>query len=72
METLNEREKKVVQFLLEEKGIATQAKIRNGTAIPKTSLVRVFQSLETKKVVSIEKIGKMKKITVTDWFMGKE
>ncbi len=72
METLNEREKKAVQSLLDAKGKSTQAKIRNHTGIPKTSLVRVFQSLETKKVISIEKIGKMKKITITDWFMGKE
>src|SRR3989338_946950 len=72
IETLNEREKKVVHFTLKEKGETTQARIRNGTGIPKTSLVRCFQALEARKVISVEKIGKMKKIRFTDWFMGKE
>ncbi|HII88801.1 TPA: hypothetical protein HA253_04345 [Candidatus Woesearchaeota archaeon] len=72
IETLNDREKNVVQFTLKEKGETTQARIRNGTGIPKTSLVRCFQALEARKVISVEKIGKMKKIRFTDWFMGKE
>ncbi len=73
LETLNEREKKTVQFLLEQKNHqATQGAIRNATGIPKTSLVRVFDSLGGKKVVSLEKIGKMKKLTLTPWFMGKD
>src|SRR3989338_1581839 len=72
IETLNDREKNVVQFTLKEKGETTQARIRNGTGIPKTSLVGCFQALEARKVISVEKIGKMKKIRFTDWFMGKE
>lgn len=73
LQTLNEREKKTVEFLVGQKGHqATQAQLRNSTGIPKTSLVRVFQSLEAKKVLTLEKIGKMKKVTLTPWFMGKE
>lgn len=73
IQTLNEREKKSVEFLLSQKSNqATQAQLRNSTGIPKTSLARVFQSLEHKKVISVEKIGKMKKVTLTAWFMGKE
>ena len=73
LQTLNEREKKTVEFLVGQKGHqATQAQLRNNTGIPKTSLVRVFQSLEAKKVIALEKIGKMKKVTLTPWFMGKE
>lgn len=71
IETLNEREKKIVTFMLKTKESTTQAKIRNSTGIPKTSLVRCFQSLESKKVIEIEKIGKMKRIKFTEWFMGK-
>lgn len=73
IQTLNEREKKSVEFLLSQKSHqATQAQLRNNTGIPKTSLARVFQSLEHKKVISVEKIGKMKKVTLTAWFLGKE
>ena len=73
IQTLNEREKKSVEFLLSQtSNQATQAQLRNSTGIPKTSLARVFQSLEHKKVITVEKIGKMKKVTLTGWFLGKE
>jgi uncharacterized membrane protein len=72
MKTLNEREQQVVQFLLQHENASTQATLRNNTGIPKTTLVRVFQSLESKKIIFIEKIGKMKKIVITPWFLGKE
>ncbi len=72
METLNDKEKKIVEFLVSEGNHSTQATIRSGTGIPKTSLARDFQSLENKKVVEIEKIGKMKKVKLTDWFLGKD
>lgn len=72
METLNEKEKKIVKFIMSEGNHSTQASIRNGTGIPKTSLARDIKSLESKKVVAIERIGKMKKIDLTDWFLGKE
>lgn len=72
MKTLNEKEQKVVAFILENNNKSTQASIRNGTGIPKTTLVRIFQSLEAKKVIKIEVIGKLKKIEFTDWFLGKD
>ncbi|MBI1972909.1 hypothetical protein HYS50_02805 [Candidatus Woesearchaeota archaeon] len=70
--TLNEREKKVVTLLLEQHHQSTQAKVRYGTGIPKTSLVRIFTSLQNKKIISVETIGKLKKIKLTDWFLEKE
>ncbi len=73
MKTLNDREGKIVEFLLsQDDRKSTQATIRNSTGIPKTSLARIFQSLENKRVIEIEKIGKLKKIRLTDWFLGKE
>ncbi len=72
MKTLNERELQIVQYLLTNNHAGTQANLRNHTGIPKTSLVRSFQSLEDKKVLSVEKIGKMKKVKLTDWFLGEE
>jgi uncharacterized membrane protein len=72
LDTLNERERQIVEFLLESDNKSTQAKIRNSTGIPKTSLARIFLSLEKKKVLNIETIGKLKKINLTNWFLGKE
>ena len=70
--TLNEKEKRIVTFLLSNNHQSTQAKIRYETGIPKTTLVRVFTSLQNKKVISIETIGKLKKIKLTNWFLDKE
>ena len=58
-------------FLIDSKGHSTQAYIKNSLGIPKTSLVRIFETLEAKRIASVEMIGKMKKITLTDWFMGR-
>ena len=72
LKTLNSKERQVVEFLLESAGKSTQAKIRFGTGIPKTSLARVLESLRAKKVITIEQILKMKKVELTPWFLGKE
>ncbi|MFO8015622.1 MAG: hypothetical protein R6U32_00810 [Candidatus Woesearchaeota archaeon] len=72
IKTLNAREKEVVDFLLAHNMKSTQAAIRNDTGIPKTSLARIFQSLESKNVIKVETIGKLKKIEITDWFLGKD
>ena len=72
MRTLKDNEKKIAEYLLENKGKTTQAYIKNSLGIPKTSLARSLKMLEAKNVVSIERIGKMKKVNLTDWFLGKE
>lgn len=70
--TLKEKEKNVVEFLLKNGNKGTQSKVRYATGIPKTSLARVLVSLELKKIVKVEKIGKLKKIELTPWFLGKD
>lgn len=70
--TLKPSERCVVEFLLNNGCESTQAKIRNSTGIPKTSLARIFLYLESKKVLTVEHIGKMKKVKLTDWFLAKE
>ena len=72
MKTLKEKEIKVVNFLLGNNYKSTQAKIRYSTGIPKTSLARILLALELKKIIKIEKIGKLKKVELTAWFLGKE
>lgn len=72
IKTLKEKEKKVVEFLLENKNNSTQSKIKNELGIPKTTLARLLQGLDLKKIVKIEKIGKLKKVQLTEWFLGKE
>jgi uncharacterized membrane protein len=72
LKTLNNKEKTVVEFLLANGNKTSQAKIRHATGIPRTSLSRVLQSLENKKIINIEKHGKMVNINLTDFFLGKK
>ena len=69
LETLNDKEKKVVNFLLENNYQQSQSKIRHATKIPRTSLSRVLQSLERKKIISIKKEGKLVDISLTSFFL---
>jgi len=73
---LDESERKVIEFLLNEKESSSnknnffvnQANIIHGAGIPKTTLVRLLSSLEKKKILVIEKLGKSKRVKFTDWF----
>lgn len=71
METLSGKEKEIVNFLLENNFSSSQAKIRHSLNIPRTSLARILQSLEGKKIVQIEKEGKMVSIKLTKFFLGR-
>ena len=83
MTALNNKEKQVAKFLLEEqlsaekegksieKFYVSQATLVRGADIPKTSLTRVLESLTQKNIIVVEKIGKLKKISLTDWFNSK-
>ncbi|MFC1691144.1 helix-turn-helix transcriptional regulator [Nanoarchaeota archaeon] len=70
--TLNKDQRTIVETLLEHGNKSSQAKIYHETGIPKTSLHRQIQVLEQKNIIQVEKLGKMKKLELTDWFLGKE
>jgi len=72
IKTLNEKEKQVVQYLQNNGNKASQASVRHALGIPRTTLSRLLISLEKKKIVKVEKLGKMVKINLTDFFLGKE
>ena len=71
LETLAPKEKKVIEFLLDNDNHCSQAKIRHGTGTPRTSLSRILQKLEQKKMVHIEKEGKMVSVSLTKFFLDK-
>ncbi|MFT4304492.1 MAG: helix-turn-helix transcriptional regulator [Candidatus Woesearchaeota archaeon] len=73
---LNQQEKKIIDFLIEEEKDNNkpiyQAKIVHGTKIPKTTLSKILPILESKNIIKIEKIGKTKTIKLSSWFKNKE
>lgn len=72
IKTLNPREQEIVNFLLDCKQPCMQNKVIHNTGIPKTSIVRILEKLEGKNIITLQKIGKTKKIGLTSWFLEKE
>ncbi|RME31609.1 hypothetical protein D6789_02180 [Candidatus Woesearchaeota archaeon] len=70
METLKATEKAVVEYLLKHDG-AYQNRVMRATSIPKTTLIRVIDSLEKKRIIYTIREGKIKRLQLTDWFRGK-
>jgi uncharacterized membrane protein len=71
VKTLKDKERKVVEFLLDNPQ-STQARIRHAVGMPKTSVARILMSLELKNIVKVKRVGKLKKVELTPWFLGKE
>jgi len=68
METLTERERSVVNILIDFQGRTTQAEIRYETGIPKSSLTGIIRSLERRKIVTKKERGRTNVIELSDWF----
>ncbi|NQU78391.1 hypothetical protein HQ545_01345 [Candidatus Woesearchaeota archaeon] len=71
LHTLSAKEKNIVEFLMQTGGKNSQAHIRHNTGIPRTSLSRCLKTLEQKNIISIEEVGKTRKIILTPWFLGR-
>jgi len=72
MDTLDERDKAIIKFIMKNIGESTQFKIFNETGIPKASLSRHIKSLEQKNILNVTKIGKIRRVIFSEWFLGKE
>ena len=73
IKTLNEKEAAIVGLLLSnENKTELQSRIRHELGIPRTTLSRLLQSLEKKKIITIAKQGKIVKIKLTDWILEQE
>ncbi len=71
-QTVTRNEKIIIDYLLQNNNKAVQSSLRHATGITRTTLTRTLQSLEQKKVLTIEKHGKAVKINFTPWILEKE
>ncbi len=81
LELLAKKEQTVINFLIEKLEVyegkpntfyVNQSAIIHEAGIPKTSLARILTSLETKKLITVEKIGKAKRIYLNLDFIKKK
>ena len=68
METLTERERSVLDALIDHHGRMTQAEIRYETEIPKSSLTGIIISLERRKIVTKKEWGRTNVIELSERF----
>ncbi len=73
LKTLSEKERALIHLLygLPNKS-ENQAHIRHQLQIPRTTLSRMLQGLERKKIVTITKYGKLITVSLTPWILEKE
>lgn len=70
LKTLRANEKKIIDFLLEHKRPIHLSKIHYKTGISKGSLFRNLKSLEEKNIIKTTREGKVRKVSLSKWFMG--
>ncbi len=69
LKTLSESEKQIMDFIIANGNTSTSSKIRHGLKIPKTSLSRTLERLESKKILTMEREGKLKRVKISDWLL---
>ena len=73
MRALDEKDKEIINYLLESKGKAKQSQIRNYLQMPRSTLSKRIAILEQRNIVETKEIGKTNLVKLTPWFSsGKE
>jgi uncharacterized membrane protein len=67
--TLNEREKNIVELLIKNDGKAKQAHIVRELLLPKTSVSRALEALEKKNIIALKPYGKTNIVELSEWFL---
>jgi len=67
-DTLKEKEKEIILFLLKNNNSASSSKIGIKLSIPRTSLHRTLKSLEEKKIIVLDKESKPIKVRMSEFF----
>ncbi len=68
-QTLGERQKKIVDLLMEYDGHMSSAEIRHYLDAPKATLSRDLNELEEKKIVDTVHVGRNRNVRLTKWFL---
>ncbi len=70
LKTLRDNEKKIVLFLAEQEKPVHLSLIHYKTGLSKGSLSRNIDSLESKNIIETHMEGKVRKIKLSEWFLG--
>ncbi len=70
LKTLRDNEQKIVLFLVEQEKPVHLSLIHYKTGLSKGSLSRNIDSLESKNIIETHMEGKVRKIKLSEWFLG--
>lgn len=68
LSVLPEKERDIVNYLLAQGKTCWNANIRHALNLPRTSMKRLLESLESKQMVTLEKHGKAMRVSLTERF----
>ncbi len=72
IDTLSDKEKAIIVFLIREGGSATQADIRYETGIPKSSLTGIINALKRRNIIKKLENGRTNVIELSEWFLSEK
>jgi len=67
---LDESERRILEFLMQKGGKSQQNHIGRELGFPKSSLSRAIGGLEARNLVETEKLGRIKRVELSDWFLN--
>ena len=70
LSALDETEKSIMENLLQMGGKSLQSKIGRELSLPKSSLSRAIGGLEARNIVKTEKLGRIKRVELSEWFLN--
>jgi LPXTG-motif cell wall-anchored protein len=70
LHAIDENERRIVEALMEEGGKSQQNKLGRKLDMPKSSLSRAVSGLASRDIVKTEKLGRIKRIELSEWFLN--
>jgi len=70
LSSMDENERKIMEFLMAAGGKSQQNKICRELGLPKSSLSRAIGGLEARNLVKTEKLGRVNRVELSNWFLN--
>jgi DNA-binding MarR family transcriptional regulator len=70
LSALDENEGKIIKYLMDSGGKSKQNILCRELGVPKSSLSRAVSGLEARNLIKTEKLGRVKRVELSEWFLN--
>jgi hypothetical protein len=70
LQALDENERRILESLMEKGGESLQNRMTREFGWPKSSMSRALGGLEARNLITTEKLGRIKRIRLSEWFLN--